>query len=196
PGGRGRRLALDRQVVVARPFVPRADVVACVEAQGAQHLHRDRRARAAVAVRHDFRSLRKAELCTNGVGAQLHEPVDVQVDGPGNMTLAGVALLPAGAVVLVRRAHVEDRDRAEPPGELLERDLSHRLRTTSTSAATAGRFSSSASHVASRSGSSTCNMSRTRMTQGTYAMSAKRLCPTSSSSSLAARSFGSPRRNA
>ena len=47
-------LALDRQVVVARPLVPRADVVARVVAERAQHLRRDRRARAAVAVRDDL----------------------------------------------------------------------------------------------------------------------------------------------
>ncbi len=53
---------LDRQVVVARPLVPRADVVARVVAERAQELRRDRRARAAVAVRDDLGARLETEL--------------------------------------------------------------------------------------------------------------------------------------
>ena len=60
------------------------------------------------------------------------------------MALSWVARLTERSVVLLRRAHVDDRDLAEPRGELLDRDLGHRPLTTSTSAAIEGRCSSSA----------------------------------------------------
>src|SRR5581483_1665579 len=179
-----------------RPLVPRADVVARVVAERAEHLHGDRRARATVAVRHDLGAGGEPERAVDVVGRHLHEPVDVEVARAGDVPLTRIAGLAERAVVLVRRAHVDERDLAEPGPQLLERDLGHRARTTSTSAAIDGRRSSSASHPATRAGNSTPSKSRTRITHGTYATSAQRLCPTSSRSSLPARSFASPRRKA
>ena len=98
---------------------------------------------------------------------ELHQLVDVDMPRAGDVTLPRVARLAARSVVLLRRAHVDDRDAAEPAGELLDRDLRHRARTTATSAATDGRRSSSASHAAMRAGSSTPSMSRARITHGT-----------------------------
>ena len=105
------------------------------------------------------------------VRIEVHEPLDVDVPRAGDVTLPRVARVARSAVELVRACGRRALRPAQARSELVERDLAHSARTTSTSAAIAGRCSSSASHAANRSGSSTESMSRARITHGTYAMS-------------------------
>src|SRR5262249_60619566 len=79
----GARSAFGGQVVVARPLVPRARVVAGVVAGRAERQRADRRARAGVAVRHDLRALGQARQLADpprfvrASGAR-EEPLDLE----------------------------------------------------------------------------------------------------------------------
>ncbi len=100
-------LALERQVVVSRPLVPRADVVARVVAERPQHLRRDRRARAAVAIRDTSLPASMPSAASIWFELELHQPVDLDVPRTGDVPLPRVARLAERPVVFLHRAHVD-----------------------------------------------------------------------------------------
>src|SRR3954453_13323190 len=128
-------LALERQLVVPAPLVPGAGVVARVVAGGTERGGRGRRAGAGVAVRDDLRPLGQTDELTDSLGRSrsarpLEELADVEVPRARDVPLARVALVAAAAYVLVRRPHVEDRQRriGEPGRQLLPRRECLRIR--------------------------------------------------------------------
>jgi hypothetical protein len=124
-----------------------------------------------VAVRNDLAAGLDAEPLGDLARVEVHQAGDIDVARARDVSLSRVARLPRSAVVLMCRPDVQHREGTEARRKLVERDLAHSARTTSTSAAIAGRCSSSPSQAATRSGSSTESMSRARITHGTYAMS-------------------------
>src|SRR5215468_4331089 len=141
-----------------------------------------------MAVDDDLGAGRQPELHLDFLGIEIEHAVHVEVDRPGDVPLPRVARVPERAVELVVRTHVDHRHLAESPYELVELDVTHSPRTTSTSAATDGRRLRSSTQLWSRDGSLTPSMSRALSTHGTKAMSLKRLIPTGRDSSRAASS--------
>ena len=199
--GRGRGYGqLERQVVVARPLVPRADVVARVVAERAQHLRRDRRARAAVAVRDDLRArLERRARVAICVGVELHQPVDVEIDArPGCGPAAGRTACRALPSYSCARAHVDDRtspSRAASSSSSMSLTASA-ARSRSRRRPTAARASSSSQRreplAAARRRACRARGSPTGRTRCRRRGSRRRRAP----SSRAASSFASPRRKA
>ncbi len=178
---------------MARPFVPRADVVARVVAERAQRsAPRSPSASRCGSTRRSRRPARAEQLGRDRAGVELHQSGDVEVARARDVALARVARLAERC--RRTRAAVRTSTTATSPSRAASSssvDLAHSARTTSTSAATDGRCSSSSSHAASsrrqrdaehvaRAGSPT----------------ARRRCPRRGSaplrapSSLAASSFG------
>src|SRR5262249_21178816 len=106
--------ALERQVVVTRPLVPRACVVARLVARCAQRERRQCGTRAGVAVRDDL--LRFADERSQFVRADRRarageEILDVHVTRSRDVSLARIARIAGFAGELLGRPHVEDRER-------------------------------------------------------------------------------------
>ena len=91
-----------------------------------------------MAVDDDLRTRGQLELCRDLLRVEIHQAVHVEVARAGDVPLARIARVPERPVVLVRGPHVHDRDLVESPNELVELDVAHSARTTSSSAATAG----------------------------------------------------------
>ena len=121
-----------------------------------------------MAVHDDLGARCETELAGHLLRAQGLQPVDVEVSRAWDVALPRVARVAERAVVLVLRAHVDDRDLTEAPRELVDEDvLGHSDRTISASAATEGLRESSSTQASSRSGSFTPSMSLARSTHGT-----------------------------
>src|SRR5262245_48783628 len=176
--------------------MPRADVVAGVVAVGAEELRGERGARAAVAVDDELAVLGDAERLAELGLCEDEQVVEVEVARARDVARTRVAPSAAGAVVLGEAAHVEERHVTEAAGELVDRDVGHSPRTTSSSRATDGRSASSPSQDSSRPGSASPKRSRSRIIHGTYATSVKRSRPSGRASSRSTRSLGSSRRKA
>src|SRR5205814_2965037 len=111
-----RPLALERQLGVARPLVPRPGVVACVVARAAQRERRERGSRAGVTVRDDLGAFGRADELADplrrlGPAGTYEQRRHLDVLRSRDVPLTWVARAPATAVVLVVTADVEDRQR-------------------------------------------------------------------------------------
>src|SRR4029077_4682018 len=102
---------LERQVVVTRPLVPRAGVVAGSVAGGAERERRERGPRARVAIGDDV--VRIADARTDLIGRKrlagtCEQILDGHVACTWDPSLSRVARIAVLASELVLRAHVED----------------------------------------------------------------------------------------
>ena len=145
-----------RQRGVARPLVPRADVVPRRVARRGEHLHRERRAAARVAVRDHLGAGGRPDepLHRLGVG-RLEQRRDVDVAGTRDPPRSRVARCHRLARELVGAPDVEqDEPRlVEASCELAGRDVGHASEATvSSSAATDGR----SPHVSSQRSIASC----------------------------------------
>src|SRR5205809_7180818 len=99
---------------MARPFVPRAGVVARAVTGGAQRQRRDGQARGGVAVLDELRGIsdpRADVIARDGLSRRDEQILDMDMTGTRDVTLARIARIAALARVLLGRAHVEDRQR-------------------------------------------------------------------------------------
>ena len=162
-----RPSGFDRQVVVTRPFVPRADVVARFVAERVQHLRRHRGARAAVAVRDHLRARLEPELGARprpssspsagrrrGSSRPGCDPAAGRTAGRRcRRTRRGVR---TSRIATSPRRHAARRPRSRSPRHAT--DVRPRRRPTAASERVEPR--------SSRAGSSTPSMSRARITHG------------------------------
>src|SRR5581483_918683 len=121
-------LALERQLGIPRPLVPRPRVVARVVARASERERGERRARARVAVRDDLRPLRRTDELADPLGRErpalvVEERVDLHASRAGDVALSRVARAAPLARVLLLAADVEQRERGvvEARRELLPR---------------------------------------------------------------------------